>query len=165
MLREVTNGKHRMILAAIYGLGPRRGEVQRLLVGDVDLKRGTVHIRQAKGGKDRILGIPLSLRPLLEDYLLRYAPAHWLFEGQAGGQYSATSIQKVFVRAKERSGLPRQMTLHGLRHSYATHMVEHGTPLHVLQDVLGHGSIETTRVYLHTSKKQLDGLHDPLGAL
>ncbi len=165
MLREVDNRKHRTMLAAIYCLGLRRGEVLRLLVRDIDLERGTIHVRQAKGNKDRILGIPTSLRPMLEEYLRRYAPEHWLFTGQAGGQYSATSIQKIFTRAKERSRLPPQLTLHGLRHSFATHMVEHGTALHVVQDLLGHGSIETTRVYLHTSKKQLAELYDPLGGL
>lgn len=165
MLREIENRKHQMMLALVYGLGLRRGELQRLLVHDVDLARGTVHVRQSKGNKDRVLGLPTSLRGLLGDYLARYTPEHWLFEGQSGGQYSATSIQKVFTRAKERSGLPPQLTLHGLRHSYATHLVEHGTSLHVLQDLLGHGSIETTRVYLHTSRKQLRDLYDPLQAL
>lgn len=165
MLREVRNPKHQMILATIYGLGLRRGEVQRLMVGDVDLERGVVHIRQSKGNKDRMLGIPGSLREMLATYIRRYAPGHWFFEGQDGGQYSATSIQKVFTRAKERSRLPAQLTLHGLRHSYATHMIEHGTALHVVQDQLGHGSIETTRVYLHTSRKQLADLYDPLGGL
>lgn len=176
MLREVGNAKHRTILATVYGLGLRRGEVQRLMVGDVDLERGVVHVRQSKGNKDRVLGIPRSLRQMLEDYIRRYRPDHWFFVGQDGGQYSATSIQKVFTRAKERSGLPKQLTLHGLRHSYATllksgapaphsFVVEHDTALHVIQNQLGHGSIETTRIYLHTSSKQLADLYDPLGEL
>ena len=176
MLREVNNVKHRTMLAMIYRLGLRRGELQRLLARDVDLSRGVVHVRQSKGNKDRVLVIPLSLRTVIEDYLRRYASEHWLFAGQSGGRYSATSIQKVFTRAKERSGLPPQLTLHDLRHSFATLLksgapaphslvMEHGTALHVLQDALGHGSIETTQIYLHTSRQQLRDLYDPLGAL
>ena len=165
MLRETRNLKHRTILAMVYGLGLRKGEVQHLLVGDVHRERRTVHVRFAKGNKDRVLALQPSLLALLEDYLAAYRPRHWLFEGQTGGQYSATSIQVIFTRAKERSGLPPHLTVHGLRHSYATHMVEHGTPLHTVKELLGHESIQTTQIYLHTSSKKFADLHDPLAGL
>ena len=129
MIRSVRNLKHRTILTLIYGLGLRKGEVQKLLVSHVDLNRGVIHIAQAKGNKDRMLSLQTTLAEQLGRYLEAYRPAHWLFEGQTGGQYSATSIQAIFVRAKEASRLPAQLTVHGLRHSYATHMVERGTPL------------------------------------
>jgi site-specific recombinase XerD len=165
MLRETKNLKHRTILAMIYGLGLRRGEVQGLLVKHVDMARGVVSVKQAKGNKDRLLPLKGSLATLLEEYLSRHQPQHWLFEGQTGGQYSATSIQVIFNRAKERSGLPDQLTVHGLRHSYATHLVEHGTPLHVVKELLGHESIQTTQVYLHTSSRRFGELYDPLEGL
>ena len=165
MLRGVRNLKHRTILTLIYGLGLRKGEVQKLLVAHVDVQRGVLHIAQAKGNKDRVLVLQAALKDLLQRYLARYRPSHWLFEGQTGGQYSATSIQAIFVRAKEESGLPAHMTIHGLRHSYATHMVERGTPLHVVKDLLGHESIQTTQIYLHTSSKRFQDLYDPLAGL
>ena len=165
MLREVRNLKHRTILTLIYGLGLRKGEVLRLLVRHVDLRRGTVHVVEAKGNKDRILSLQATLKGLLAEYLERHAPEHWLFEGQTGGQYSATSVQAIFTKAKERSGLPDHMTIHGLRHSYATHMVERGTPLHVVKELLGHESIMTTQIYLHTSSKRFGDLYDPLAGL
>ena len=173
MLRGSANWKHRAMLAMIYALGLRKGELLALRVGEVNLERGTVHVTSGKGNKDRILPIPASLRLLLESYVREYDPEHWFFEGQYGAQYSETSIQRVFTRAKEHSGLPPHLTLHGLRHSYATLLkseapaphslvVENGTPLHVLKDLLGHANIVTTQIYLHTSSKQLEGLYDPM---
>ncbi len=106
MLRETVNRKHRMILTLIYGLGLRKAEVQHLLIEDVNLERRSVHIRKAKGNKDRILRLPESLRGALDDYFAEYRPRHWLFEGQTGGQYSGTSIQVIFTRAKVHSKLP-----------------------------------------------------------
>ncbi|MFK8058199.1 MAG: tyrosine-type recombinase/integrase [Saprospiraceae bacterium] len=157
--------KHQTILTVIYGLGLRKAEVQHLLTKDINLERGTIHIRKAKGNKDRILHITNTLAKTIDRYLKEYKPQHWLFEGQTGGQYSATSIQMIFIRAKEGSILPAHLTVHGLRHSYATHMVENGTPLHTVKELLGHSSIQTTQVYLHTSSKKFTGLHDPLADL
>ena len=165
MLRETLNWKHRSMLAMIYALGLRKGEVLALTVAAVNLERGTVHVEAGKGNKDRILRMPPSLREMLASYAREYDPEHWFFEGQYGAQYSGTSIQRVFTRAKERSGLPPHLTIHGLRHSYATHMVENGTGLHVIKDLLGHASILTTQIYLHTSSRAGEGLYDPLGDL
>jgi len=165
MIREAKNCKHRTILAMIYGLGLRKGEVQKLLVKHLDLGRQVVRIQQAKGNKDRVLPLQPSLRMLLETYLREYRPKHWLFEGRDGAQYSATSIQSIFVQAKERSELPDQLTIHGLRHSYATHLVERGTPIHVVKDLLGHQNIQTTQIYLHTSSQRFKQVYDPLAGL
>ncbi|MGB3545867.1 MAG: tyrosine-type recombinase/integrase, partial [Saprospiraceae bacterium] len=120
---------------------------------------------QTKGNKDRHLPLHGGLLQLLQDYLADYRPTHWLFEGQTRGQYSATSIQSVFVSAKERSALPDQLTVDGLRHGYATHLVERGTPLQVVKDLLGHENIQTTKIYLHTSSERFRDLHDPLADL
>lgn len=149
MIRETPNRKHRTMLAMIYGLGLRKGELQALLVKDVDLDGGLVRIAREKGDEHRELVLQEDLQRLLSDYLDRYRPRHWLFEGQAGGPYSATSIQAVFTAAKERSGLPEQMTVHGLRHSYAAHLVARGTPLEVVKDLLGYESVRAARVGLY----------------
>ncbi len=160
-----------MILALLYGLGLRKQEVQKLLVRYVDMKRGSIKIQQAKGNKDRALALQSSLNGLLTNYLEVYKLEHWLIEGRDGAQYSAASIQAVFVQAKSRSKLPDQLTVHGLRHSYATRergprpirsWVERGTPLHVVKELLGHESIQTTQIYLHTSSEQFMGVYDPL---
>lgn len=165
MLRETKNLKHRMILAMLYGLGLRKGELQKMLLRHVDMNRGVVKVVQSKGNKDRILVLQDSLKAMLAAYLAEYRPKHWLIEGQTGGQYSAASIQAVFVQAKDRSKLPEQLTVHGLRHSYATHLVERGTPLHVVKDLLGHENIQTTQIYLHTSSNRFVDVYDPLKGL
>lgn len=165
MLRDTRNLKHRAILATIYGLGLRKGELLNLLLSDVETERGQVRIRMAKGNKDRVLSLQPSLAKLLTSYRAEYKPRHWLFEGQTNGPYSAASVQAIFVAAKARSKLPPQLTVHGLRHSFATHMVERGTPLHVVKELLGHESIQTTQIYLHVSSQRFEGLHDPLADL
>lgn len=162
MLRDTPNLKHRTILATIYGLGLRKGELLNLLISDIDTVRNQVRVRMAKGNKDRVLNLQPSLAKVLTTYITQYNPRHWLFEGQTGGQYSATSVQAIFVATKKRSQLPPQLTVHGLRHSFATHMVERGTPLHVVKELLGHESIKTTQIYLHVSSKRFGELHDPL---
>jgi site-specific recombinase XerD len=95
-----------------------------------------------------------SLAKLLVSYRAAYKPQHWLFEGQTNGPYSTASVQAIFVAAKARSKLPPQLTVHGLRHSFATHMVERGTPLHVVKELLGHERIQTTQIYLHVSSQR-----------
>jgi len=165
MIRETKNIKHHMILAMLYGLGLRKGELQKMLLRHVDMNRGVVKVVQAKGNKDRVLILQESLKAMLDTYIAEYRPKHWLIEGQTGGQYSAASIQAVFVQAKDRSKLPEQLTVHGLRHSYATHLVERGTPLHVVKDLLGHENIQTTQIYLHTSSNRFTNVYDPLKGL
>ena len=165
LLKSVRNRKHRLILTLIYSLNLRKGDVQQLLVSHVDLPHGLIHVAQAQDKKDRVLTLQPTLARELERYLEEYRPGHWLFEGQTGGKYSATSIQAIFVRAKEASRLPARLTVQGLRHSYPTQMVERGTSLHIVKDLLGHESIQTTQIYLHTSSKRLGDLYDPLAGL
>ncbi len=165
LLKSVRNRKHRLILTLIYCLGLRKSELQQLLVSHVDLNRGVIHIPQARGNKDRILSIQTTLADKLGRYLDAYRPVHWLFEGQTGGQYSATSIQTIFVRAKEETRLPSQLTVYRLRHSYAKHIVERGSPLDVVKEPFGHESISRTQSYLHTSSKRFKDLYDPLAGL
>lgn len=104
-----------------------------------------------------------------KSYLIKYIelfdPKFWLFEGQTGGQYSESSIQSIFNRAKIKAKINEYTTVHGLRHSFATHLIEDNVPLHVVKDLLGHNSIKTTEVYLHISNKVKAAIQSPLDGL
>jgi len=120
------NLKHKLALMLIYSAGLRRSELLNLLVRDINIKRRAIHIKNSKGQRDRYVTLAESVIPFLEEYKRQYKPVKWLFEGQTGGQYSATSLQKIFRTALNKSKVNPYATLHTLRHSYATHCVENG---------------------------------------
>ena len=162
ILKSPTNLKHKCMLILIYSAGLRKQEVLNLRVNDLNFERKTVFIKDGKGGKDRYSFFSEVAMKYIKPYLKQYHPSIWLFEGQTGGQYSPTSIQMVFERARQKARVNPLVTLHGLRHSFATHLVEKGIPLHVVQDLLGHSSIKTTEIYLHISNKFRKELKSPL---
>ncbi|MEX2511688.1 MAG: site-specific integrase [Cyclobacteriaceae bacterium] len=156
------NIKHRTMLSLIYACGLRRSEVLNLKPTDVDSKRGILHIRQAKGKKDRITPLSGKLVELLRQYYVACKPYTWLFEGQIKGeQYSAESLQSVLKQALRKTGIQKPVTLHWLRHSYATHLLESGTDLRYKQELLGHNSSKTTEIYTHVSTKSLQNIKSP----
>lgn len=159
------NVKHRTILMCLYGLGLRRSELLDLKVNDIDSDRGVVHIRNAKGKKDRI--VPLSLRLLeqLRDYYREYRPTDFLFQGLKGGAYSASSLLMVFNKACRDAGIRKKVTPHSLRHAYATHLMDAGTDLRIIQELLGHGSVKTTMIYTHVSTRSILDVKSPLDTL
>ena len=165
LLDAVDNLKHKLALLLIYSSGLRRGELLNLLKKDINIKRRVIHIKSAKGKKDRYVVLAETVVPYLKTYLKQYRPVRWLFEGQNGGQYSATSLWKVFNAALEKSKVNPYATLHTLRHSYATHCVENGHNLKSVQEALGHASLKTTEVYLHISSEALKKLKSPLDNL
>lgn len=165
LLRAVDNLKHKTILALIYSAGLRRSEVLNLRIGDILYARKCIFVKDAKGNKDRYVLLSENAEVLLKRYISQYKPAHWLFEGQTAGRYSETSIQKIFERAKEKSGVNAYVTLHGLRHSFATHMLENGVPLTVIKEMLGHNSLKTTEIYLHISNQYRKQMKSPLDDL
>ena len=120
-----------------------------LRIEDIHSDRGQIFVKGAKGKKDRITLLPETLLPLLRKYYLSYKPAYWMFEGAHGGQYSKSSINKLFRKAAKSSGINPWATPHTLRHSFATHLVEGGANLRAVQDMLGHESILTTEIYTH----------------
>ncbi len=138
------NLKHRSMLAMIYSCGLRRGELLSLTKFDIDSKRMVVIIRMAKGKKDRIVPLSPKILSLLRDYYKSYNPKEFLFEGQGGGKYSEKSLENVFKQSLLKAGNKKPVTLHWLRHSYATHLLESGTDLRYIQDLLGHKSSKTT---------------------
>ena len=163
LLQALSNRKHVAMLALIYACGLRRGEVLKLKPTDIDAKRGILIIRQAKGRKDRIAPLPEMIIDMLRGYYKEYRPVKWLFEGSKPGEcYSERSIELVFKKALHQSGVKRPATLHWLRHSYATHLLESGTDLRYIQELLGHKSSKTTEIYTHVSTRNLQSIRSPI---
>lgn len=165
VLFKVTNIKHRTMLMCAYGCGLRSGEVLRLKLTDIHRERKLLRIEQSKGNKDRYVPLPDSLLAQIEVYYRAYSPKLYLFEGEKGGMYSATSLGKVFRKAVMNAEIQKNVTLHTLRHSYATHLLEKGVNLRYIQDILGHKSPKTTQIYTHVSKKALENIRSPLDDL
>ncbi len=159
------NLKHRCILCLAYAGGLRVSEVVNLKIADIDSGRMVINIRQAKGKKDRQVMLSEKLLVLLREYFKEFKPNTWLFEGQWGGQYSARSIQEVIQQAKRKAGIKKKGSIHALRHSFATHLLESGTDLISIKELLGHNSLRTTAIYTHVSKKQLSKIQSPLDKL
>jgi integrase/recombinase XerD len=165
ILKAPTNLKHRCILMLIYSAGLRLGELIALERTDIIPERRQVLIRGGKGGKDRVSLLSDKLLTLLDEYLRTYGPRHYLFEGPTGGQYSDTSVQQVFKQAKKKAGITAPATVHTLRHSFATHLLENGTDLRYIQTLLGHSSSKTTEIYTHVSTKAIGKIRSPLDNL
>lgn len=165
ILEAPYNLKHRAMLAMIYSCGLRRGELLSLTKFDIDSKRMVVIIRMAKGKKDRIVPLSPKILSLLRDYYKSYHPKEFLFEGQAGGKYSEKSLENVFKQSLTKARIKKPVTLHWLRHSYATHLLESGTDLRYIQDLLGHKSSKTTEIYTHVSTKNIQNIRSPFDDL
>ena len=146
--------------------GLRRSEVIMLEPEDIDRDRMLLTVRQAKGFKDRIVPLSRKLVEMVDAYVRRYRPVLYLFEGQRqGDRYSATSVEKVFRMACQKAGIKKEITLHGLRHSYATHLLEAGTDLRYIQELLGHKSSKTTEIYTHVTEKSIQKIRSPFDDL
>jgi integrase/recombinase XerD len=162
LLRSVENIKHRCILMTIYSGGLRLSEVVALKVSDIDSKRMKIFIKGAKGNKDRYTLLSRELLKWLREYYKIEKPVKWLFEGITGGQYSMRSVQGIMQDAIRKAGIRKQATVHTLRHSFATHLLENGVDLRYIQNLLGHNSSKTTEIYTHITTKGLDRLASPL---
>ncbi|MBP2833060.1 tyrosine-type recombinase/integrase [Aquimarina sp. U1-2] len=165
IFEAVNNIKHKTMLTTVYALGLRSGELINLKIADIDGNRKTVHIRGGKGNKDRILHLPEKLHSLLRTYFRKYKPEIYLFNGQHIETYSAASLRKVFTNAAARANISKKVTLHSLRHAYATHLLESGTDIRIIQKLLGHNSIKTTTIYTHVAKNRLINVPSPLDFL
>ncbi len=166
ILKVSTNMKHRMMLTVIYACGLRRGELLNLRPVHIDSKRHLLLIINGKGRKDRVVPISDNLIELLREYYRYYRPRVWLFEGQyPGEQYSEKSIQSVLKIALRKARISKPVTLHWLRHSYATHLLESGTDLRYIQELLGHRSSKTTEIYTHVTEKSIQKIRSPFDDL
>jgi len=162
ILDSCNNIKHYCILILIYSAGLRRSELIQLKISDIDSERMVLNIRGSKGKKDRISLLSENVLLKLRNYYKEYKPKEYLFEGLKGGKYSATSIAKILKNAAKKGGITKNVTPHMLRHSFATHLLEQGTDLRYIQELLGHNSSKTTEIYTHVSKKAIDQIRNPV---
>lgn len=165
ILSSVKNIKHKCILMLIYSAGLRVSEVTRLKIKDIDSNRMQIFIQGGKGKKDRYTLLSRKTLTLLRIYIKQYHPFEWLFEGISGGQYSTRSIQNLFQAAVRRARLHKRPTLHTLRHSFATHLLEKGINLRYIQALLGHESSRTTEIYTHVTRQNINQIESPLDGL
>ena len=159
------NLKHRTLLSLVYSCGLRMGEALNMRPGDIDSKRMLVRINLAKGRKDRLVGLSTKILDLLREYYTVYQPKGYLFEGQFGGKYSSRSAEEVLAKAVRSAGIKKRVVMHTLRHSYATHLLENGTDLRYIQELLGHSSPKTTMIYTHVSSKRISEIKSPFDYL
>jgi integrase/recombinase XerD len=164
ILRAIQSLKHRAIIALIYSSGLRIGEVVRLERRDIHAERRVIHVRRGKGLKDRMTVLSDVAFSLLENYIDEAAPGKYLFPGGDGSGYlTERSVQHVFERAVRKAGITKHATVHTLRHSFATHLLEAGTDLRYIQELLGHASAKTTQIYTHVSIRDIRKIASPLG--
>ena len=145
--------------------GLRVGELLSLKITDIDSKRMLITIRQAKGKKDRVTILSFALLNLLRTYYKDYHPREYLFEGIAGGTYAVRSIQNVLKRACLKAGIRKHVTMHTLRHSFATHLLENNTDIRYIQELLGHTNLQTTQLYTQISSEQKKKIKSPMDDL
>ncbi|HLP71874.1 MAG TPA: site-specific tyrosine recombinase/integron integrase [Bacteroidales bacterium] len=162
ILNSARNTKHKLLLWIIYSCGLRRSEVINIRLDDIDRKRNIIHIREGKGGVDRIVPVPDKLWQKLDEYVGSYSPKDYLFEGQYGGRYSSESVYNVFKNALSNAGIKKEVGVHSLRHSYATHLHENGLDIRYIQELLGHKSTRTTEIYTHVSRRNLISVRSPI---
>jgi len=166
LLDAVTNPKHRAILMLAYGAGLRVGEVVRLRPEDLDEARGMLRVRQAKGRKDRYVMLPRAALEAVRVPGAARAGGPWLFPGGREGRHlTVRSVQRVVKRAARRAGLRKEVTPHTLRHSFATHLLEGGTDLRYIQELLGHAAPRTTQIYTRVTDRDLKRIRSPLDEL
>lgn len=166
IFEQVINPKHKLLLLLGYGAGLRRSEIINLRWEDILFAEHKIHIKQSKGKKDRMVMLPYSIVSYLEDYRRLHGVEGWVFEGQYKGEsLSAGTVQQVMRNAVVKAGLEKRASVHTLRHSFATHLLESGTDIRYIQQLLGHSSIKTTMVYTHISPKAARAIVSPLDRL
>jgi len=165
LFSQTENLKHLLLLKMAYGMGLRVSELINLKVVHIDLDRMLVLIKNAKGKKDRYVNFPKSLLGLYNDYLRAYQPKSYVFEGQFDEQYTSRSAQAVFKACLKKAGITKTVGIHGLRHSFATHLLEAGTDMSFIQKLLGHNNIKTTEIYAKITQTTLGKISSPLDEL
>jgi len=160
MILSTTNFNHRLIIQILYGAGLRLSEVINLEWKDIDFERNIIHIKCAKGRKDRVVMLSPKLKKNLKNLSLKKGGI--LFKTQRGNKYSSRSIQLIISQSAESAGINKKVTPHTLRPSFATHLLENGTDIRYISNLLGHSSIRTTMIYTHVSTKNISKIKSPL---
>jgi len=156
-LSKIVNLKHQAILSITYSVGLRVSEIVNLKIKDIDSVRMLIHIKNAKGRKDRIVPLSPTVLTILREYYKKYKPTDYLFNGQKSLKYSISSCQKIYKKY-----INNETSIHNLRHSSFTNMLENGTDLRIIQKIAGHSSSKTTEIYTHVSNKLLNKVILPL---
>ena len=167
LISEVNNLKHRTILMMLYSTGMRISEIANCRITDIDSRNMRIKIVQGKGAKDRFTILSQQVLEELRAYYIIYKPKEYLFNGdKPGKRYSVRSIEHLMQKALVKIGLEsKNYTVHTIRHSFATHLVDNGTDLHTVKELLGHSCLQTTMQYMHLSKKRIDQIVNPYDAL
>jgi Site-specific recombinase XerD len=166
ILEALDNEKHKTILFLVYSSGLRVGEVVRLKFEDIDSKRMLIHVVQGKGKKDRYTLLSLIALQQLRRYYSLYKPEKWLFPGQNKKEFlSERTVERIFEKACLIAKIDKNVSVHSLRHSFATHLLEGGTDLRFIQELLGHSSSKTTEIYTHVTNKSISKIQSPLDKL
>ena len=163
ILNALNDEKHRAILFIIYSAGLRISEAVNLKVSDIDSKRMLIHVVQGKGKKDRYTTLSEVALKELRNYARKYKPETWLFPGEKPGKsITKRTVQRIFENAKDKAGIMKNVSVHSLRHSFATHLLEGGIDLRYLQELLGHTNSKTTEIYTHVTQKNIQNIVSPL---
>lgn len=162
ILENISNLKHQLLISLAYAAGLRVSEIINLKVEDIDLEELTIHIKQAKGNKDRISVFPIKMRTNIQILVNNKQGKDFVFESQRGGKLTTRTVQNIFSRALTKSGINKPATFHSLRHSFATHLLENGIDVRYVQELLGHANIRTTQRYTQVTNPQLRNITSPL---
>ena len=162
ILNATRNTKHKLLLWLIYSCGLRRSEITNVKLADLDRDRSVLHIKEGKGRVDRIVPVSKKVWEKMDEYIGGFHPSKFLFEGQSGGRYSVESVYRVFKQALKAAGIKKDVGVHSLRHSYATHLHESGLDIRYIQELLGHRSTRTTEIYTHVSRRNLMIIRSPI---
>lgn len=162
MIEATNNPKHKCMIQMLYGTGMRVGELTHLRMRDVDLERNCIKVVQGKGAKDRMALLPKTIHDLLERQKGVKQPDDFLFTSYDGGRLTEATVQKVVRRAAQIAGVQKEVTPHTLRHSFATHLLESGTDIRYIQELLGHAKLATTQIYTKVSAQSLGAIKSPL---
>lgn len=162
IIGSIKNPKHKLIISLAYGAGLRISEVVNLKAKNVNLEELTIHIKNAKGKKDRITIFPEKIKNDLQNLIAGKNPNNYLFESERGGKLTERTAQKVFETALRKAGIKKDATFHSLRHSFATHLLENGVDIRYVQELLGHQNIRTTQIYTKVTNPKLKNIKSPL---
>lgn len=162
ILLSIDNQKHKIMISLGYAAGLRVSEIVDLKVKDIDHSELLLHIKNAKGKKDRISVLPKRLKKNIENLVAGKKGNDFVFESNRGGKLTTTSVQKVFHRALQKTGIKKEATFHSLRHSFATHLLENGTDVRYVQELLGHANIRTTQIYTKVTNPAIKNIKSPL---
>jgi site-specific recombinase XerD len=166
MIDSIDNTKHLCMFYLLYSGGLRSGELIRMKMEDIQWDRNQLFIQGGKGRKDRVVMLGQKMKDMLQDYVESYQPIYWLFEGQKkGNPYSSCSLRQVVKKAARKAGINQIVTTHTIRHCFATHLLERGTNIRLIQELLGHSDIKTTLIYTHISKTSASAVISPLDLL